>query len=179
MTGMFWEKSPSASSFRVGMLGLCSLHLLARAVAEFFGTGQWEAVISCNNKRALELSSNHRRRIQPSAKCADIRRSFRATKQVFTGGFNYVHIYGHMDQFLSWSQISPMQQLNCVCDTLAKKAILTAIMSGYHNRPTQILPHQDVALVIWGNKATGNISTPLCYHASKKLPQYPHKRQMA
>ena len=64
MTGTFWEKSPSARSlFMAEMLGLCCLHLLARAVAEFFGTGQWEAVISCDNKRALELSSNHRRRI--------------------------------------------------------------------------------------------------------------------
>ncbi len=94
---MFREKSPSASLFRAEMLGLCCLHLLARAVAEFFGTGQWEVVISCNNKRALELSSNHQRRIQPSAKRVDIRCSFWATKQVFTGGFKYVHIYGHMD----------------------------------------------------------------------------------
>jgi hypothetical protein len=62
-----------------------------------------------------------------------------------------------------------MQQLNCVCDTLAKKAILTAIISGYHDRPTQILPRKDVALVIWGNKVTGNISTPLHFHASKEL----------
>jgi hypothetical protein len=157
MTGTFWGKSPSASLFRAEMLGLCCLHLLARAVAEFFGTGQWEAFISCNNKRALELSSNHWQRIRPSAKCADIRRSFRATKQVFTWGFKYVHIYRHMDQFLSWSQLSLMQKLNCVCDTLAKKAILTAIISGYHNRPTQILLRKDVALVIWGNKVTGNI----------------------
>jgi hypothetical protein len=60
-----------------------------------------------------------------------------------------------------------MQQLNCVCDTLAKKAILMAIISGYHDRPTQILPRKDVALVIWGNKVTGNISTLLRFHASK------------
>jgi hypothetical protein len=59
MTGRFWKKSPSASSFRVEMLGLCCLHRLARAVAEFFSTGQWEVVISCDNKRALELSANH------------------------------------------------------------------------------------------------------------------------
>jgi hypothetical protein len=63
MTGTFWEKSPSASLFRAEMLGLCCLHLLARAVAEFFGTGQWEAILLCNNKRALELSSNHQQRI--------------------------------------------------------------------------------------------------------------------
>jgi hypothetical protein len=54
-----------------------------------------------------------------------------------------------------------MQQLNCVCNTLAKKALLLAIISGYHDRPTQILLREDVALVIWGNKVTGDISTPL------------------
>jgi hypothetical protein len=78
MIGTFWEKSPLASSFRVEMLGLACLHLLARAVAEFFAIGHWTAVILCNNKKALELLSHHRRRIRPSAKCADIRRSFRA-----------------------------------------------------------------------------------------------------
>ncbi len=51
MTGTFWEKSPSASSFRAEMLGLACLHLLARAVVEFFNLGQWAAVISCNNKK--------------------------------------------------------------------------------------------------------------------------------
>ncbi len=74
-----------------------------------------------------------------------------------------------MDQFLSWSPLSLMQQLSCVCDTLAKKAIPTAIISGYHDRPTQILPRKDVALVIWGNKVTGNVSTPLRFYASKEL----------
>ena len=81
MTGTFWEKSLSGSSFRAEMLGLCCLHLLAKVVAEFFGIGQWAAVLSCDNKRALELSSNHCRRIKVSANSANIRRSFRATKQ--------------------------------------------------------------------------------------------------
>ncbi len=62
-----------------------------------------------------------------------------------------------------------MQQLNCVCDTLAKKAITMAIIKGYHDKPTQILPRKDVTLVIWGSKATGNISTPLHFYASKEL----------
>ena len=74
-----------------------------------------------------------------------------------------------MDQFLPWSQLSLMQQLNCICNTLAKKALLLAIISGYHDWPTQILPCKDVALVIWGNKVTGDISTPLRFHASKEV----------
>jgi hypothetical protein len=63
MSGMFWEKSPSASLFRAEMLGLCALHLLARAVADFFGKGQWASVLMCNNKQALDLSLHHWRRI--------------------------------------------------------------------------------------------------------------------
>jgi hypothetical protein len=97
MTGTFWEKSPTPSSFRAEMLGLCCLHLLARGVTEFFDIGQLAAILSCNNKRALELSSNHCWKIRPSANSANIRRSFRATKQGFIVGFKYVHIYGHMD----------------------------------------------------------------------------------
>jgi hypothetical protein len=36
LTGTFWERSPSASSYRAEMLGLCALHLLARALTEFY-----------------------------------------------------------------------------------------------------------------------------------------------
>jgi hypothetical protein len=140
MTGTFWEMSPSASSFMGEMLGFACLHLLARAVAEFFAIGHWTAVILCDNKKALELLSHHRWWIRPSAKCANIRRSFRATKQTFIGGFYYVHIYGHMDQYLAWNNLSLMQQLNCVCDTLAKRALMAAIISGYNDRQTQLLP---------------------------------------
>ncbi len=122
------------------MLGLACLHLLARGIAEFYQINKWLAIILCDNKKALELLSHHHQRIQPSAKCADIRRSFHSTKQTYCGGFQYVHIYGHMDQYLPWDQLSLMQQLNCVCDTLAKQALTQAIISGYHERLIQTLP---------------------------------------
>ncbi len=74
-----------------------------------------------------------------------------------------------MDQYLPWIKLKLMQQLNCVYDTLAKMALTNAIISGYHDRPTQLLPGEDVALVIWGNKVTGDISPSLCFHISKEL----------
>jgi hypothetical protein len=56
---------------------------------------------------------------------------------------------------------------------LAKQAIMTAIIRGYHNRQSQLLPNKDVALIIWGNKITGDISSPLYFHASKAVaPKY-------
>ncbi len=106
MTGDFWERSSTASSFQAEMLGLCALHLLACALSEYYNLNDWSPTMCCNNKRALILSSHHRGQIRPSAKCADIRRSFRATKQTYQGGFKYTHVYGHMDHHLSWLQLS-------------------------------------------------------------------------
>jgi hypothetical protein len=40
---------------------------------------------------------------------------------------------------------------------------------GYHDRPTQLLPKEDVAVVIWGNKITNDVSSPIRFHASKKV----------
>jgi hypothetical protein len=120
LTDTFREKSTTASSFWAEMVGLCTLYLFAQAVAEFYKVEQWSSMISCNNKHALKLSSHHRRCIRPSAKCTDIQRNLRTIKQSFTGNFKYFHVYGHMDKYLKWEQLSLVQQLNCVCDTLAK-----------------------------------------------------------
>ena len=72
LTGWCWERSITADSYRAEMLGLCSLHLLARALSEYYKITKWEITISCDNKGALDCSSYHQRRIKPSAKCADI-----------------------------------------------------------------------------------------------------------
>ena len=150
------------------MLGLCSLHLLARALSEFYQIQDWDATLCCDNKSALEQSAYTRKRIRPSAKCADIQRSLKSTKHTFKGKFTYLHVYGHMDKYLLWHQLSLIQQLNCVCDTLAKQAVKIALTQGYHDRPTQLLPKEDVAVVIWGNKITDDVSSSIRFHASKE-----------
>jgi hypothetical protein len=61
-------------------------------------------------------------------------------KHTCKGKFTYLHVYGHMDKYLLWHQLSLIQQLNCVCNTLAKQAVTLTMTQGYHNRPTQLLP---------------------------------------
>jgi hypothetical protein len=74
-----------------------------------------------------------------------------------------------MNRILKWEQLTLRWQLNCICNTLAKKWITTALNHGYHNKQTSLLPKEDVALFIWGNKITGNISSPLRFYASKEV----------
>jgi hypothetical protein len=115
-------------------------------------------MLCCDNKCALEVSSYHTRRIRPSAKCADIRRSLNAVKQLQSGTFRYVHVYGHMDRMLKWEQLTLTQQLNCGCNRLVKRSVTTAIIHGYHDCPTQLLPKEDVAFVICGATKSQQIS---------------------
>jgi hypothetical protein len=59
----------------------------------------------------------------------------------------------------------------CVCDTTKKGAVQRAIATGYISTPTQMLPQEDIAIVIWGNKITSDVSHPIRFHASKEIAQ--------
>ncbi len=43
------------------------------------------------------------------------------------------------------------------------------MMQGYHDRPTQLLPKEDVVVVIWGNNITDDISYPIRFNVSKEV----------
>ncbi len=53
----------------------------------------------------------------------------------------------------------------------------TAIVAGYHGGPTQILPQEDVVLIVWGDKVTGDISGSLHFHANKSAARKYHIHQ--
>jgi hypothetical protein len=57
--------------------------------------------------------------------------------------------------------------------------VTTAIIKRYHNKPTQLLSCKDVALVVWGNKVTGNISGLLQFHTSKAVTRnyFQHRKR--
>jgi hypothetical protein len=74
-----------------------------------------------------------------------------------------------MDKYLLWHQLSLVQQLKCACNTTAKGAVQRAISTGYTSTPTQILPQEDIAILIWGNKITSDASHPVPFHASKEI----------
>ena len=89
-----------------------------------------------------------------------------------------------MDTYLLWHQLSLVQQLTCVCNTTAKGADQRAIATGYISTWTKILPQEDIAIVIWGNKITSDVSHPVRFYASKEIARgllsdtkkWPHDR---
>jgi hypothetical protein len=86
--------------------------------------------------------------IKPSTACSDLHCTLCSTKNNFTGRFRYQHVAGHMDKYLLWHQLSLVQQLNCICDTTAKGAVQRANTTGYISTLTQLLPREDVVIVV-------------------------------
>ena len=156
LAGSFCEYSPGASSYRGEMLGLCALQLLLLAVDTWYeGEVVNSITIYCDNEKAGERAHEEHRRIKPSWACADVLRSFRDTKLSLTIPIQFAHVPAHMDDLLPWDQLSLAEQLNCMCDSLAKSALRKGYEEGYHDK-TNMLPRERTAVVFDVGKASSD-----------------------
>ena len=69
---------------------------------------------------------------------------------------SYHHVMGHLDTMLRWDQITEIQKLNVICDSMAKKALIHAVQ-------TQVFidrgfPFEDISLICGGHKVSGSPS---------------------
>ena len=62
----------------------------------------------------------------------------------------------HIDRFLRWHQLSMTQKLNCICDYQAKSEVYRAIRYGSIHALKSLLPREDIAMFIGGEKMTNS-----------------------
>ena len=65
----------------------------------------------------------------------------------------------HQDKYKLWSELTIEQQLNCVCDTLAKSAVTRSLQPAHIRTTTLRLPCESAAVVISGIKQTSDVAT--------------------
>ena len=76
---------------------------------------------------AVSISRKRKRRVRPSASCADILRNIRNTRNKTKATIQYDHVDGYMDKYLLLTQMTLEQQMNYVCDKEANKAVERSI----------------------------------------------------
>ncbi len=70
----------------------------------------------------------------------------------------YEHVRAHQDNLKPWSMLTLMEQLNVICDELAKGAVLRYLTDiTQEGRGTQLLPLEKVAIIVNGEKLTTNV----------------------
>ena len=165
--GNFYEFSEAAGSYRGELLGLLAIHVLAAAFESFYDIHIGKVKICCDNKGALYKSAEQRRRIPTGASQADIKRVLRNVKGVLRGTLQYEWVPSHQDRYKLWNQLPIEQQLNCMCDTLAKKAVADSLFQPPREAKTQLLPKEKVAVIIDGVKQTSDVARAARFHLGR------------
>lgn len=178
----FAERSANAGSYRAELLGLYSIHLFLLAMEQTYPTTVHTKsnTISCDNLKALEKASEQRRRIPTWMKAPDILRGLRNTKRLLTVLRQYRHVAAHMDDVLSWKDLSLTQQLNVQCDLLAKAAVgraQCALDNGLFP-DTNTLPREPAALLINGVKLTSDPTKSLRHHIGRHLAKQYYRQEL-
>jgi ribonuclease HI len=167
----FAELSPAASSYRAEALGLYSIHAFIHALSTHYQLQTGAAEICCDNKAALDESQRRKKRIGTSAACADVFRGIRSmTSSLPTIHWTYTWVRSHMDDILVWQELTRAQQLNVMCDTLAKRAAEEAIATATFDvlaLPTQLLPHENIAVFVSSVKQTSDPAMQIRFSCGK------------
>ena len=77
-----------------------------------------------------------------------------------------------MDRVKLWHQLRYEQQLNCMCDNLAKGAVQRSILQGMVRDTNELLPREATAVYLGGEKMTSTMDKPLRCDLSKQRAQY-------
>ncbi len=159
LRGSFFELSADADSYRAEALGLLALHTLLAAFQLFYEFTAASVKLCCDNESALYKSRERRRRIPTGASQADIWRALRNVKLLADTALTYEWVKGHADRYTRWELLSLEEQLNTLCDALAKSAVSrTAMQAQRRDLSRQTLPQERAAVFVGGRKQTSDVA---------------------
>ena len=110
------------------MLGLLALYAIMAAVHTHFKLTETSGVIIGDNQGALGQAHRKIKRVTPSEKQTDIIRAIRAAKYHCQGTkLEKRWVKSHVDNLKQWKDLTIEEQLNTICDELAKEAVREGI----------------------------------------------------
>ena len=128
------------------------------AVSGFLGLGLFYRSMSprfgCDNKGVVHHGNHPWRPLPAKQGQADVLRYYKNLVRSAPAKCKMYHVHGHLDRYLSRSEMSPAELLNCECDHLAGAALRSAVES--NNYISRILPGEDIVVSVNGCKITGS-----------------------
>jgi hypothetical protein len=161
LRGSFNEISAAAGLYQGKLLGLVALHTLILVVADYYNL---QCVSEKNNISTLNQASRIRKRVRSEIKHSDLQRAIRTYKCKVNMALKYQHIKAHQEAIKPWSMLTLEEQLNVICDKLAKEAVLRYLSNATpEGRGVQLLPLEKVTILVNGEKLTTNVGQEVRY----------------
>ena len=161
------DNSPSANAFRGKLLGLLAIHLILHSIqaTSFELTGTVQIHSDCTG--ALQtVSSLPTSGIPPKWQHADILKILSIYGNIPGIDLIFHHVKAHQDDGTQWQHLSRTSQLNCACDTEAKRRILKYLPSP---QAQHRLPQEPISMIIDQQKCTSDSDAVLRLHAHKRV----------
>ncbi len=161
--GNLYEVSNSASSYQGELLGLLAIHHLLLSICEFYNIDKTHCKVCCDNIAALQQTEWQQQRIKTSASQADVLRAVWTMKITPALYLLYLHFDAHQDRKKLWWQLTLEEQLNCVCDSLAKVTIIRGMTRRMGRMTIHLLPCEKAAIIVNRYKLTTEMAKEVCY----------------
>jgi hypothetical protein len=159
------EKSDlfSADNYRAEILGGISLQLIIRAACDGkYVTPSARPQIGCDNKGVVHHGSHPWRPLMANQSQADALRYYRELVRTCPFKCKFYHVHGHLDRYLIYDEMTPLERLNCDCDELADSALQISVKTGEFI--SRVLPGEDIVVSIDGSKVTGPYERTITRH---------------
>ena len=166
LTFSMTDTSPSANAFRGELIGLLAIHLILHSIHKAQPTLKGKVQIYSDCTGALRtILSLPRSGIPPKWKHADILKVMSIVSRAHPFSLSYHHIKAHQDDSTDWHQVSCPSQLNCACDSEAKRRIMEHIPT---QRTQCSFPLEPLVMIIEHLKCTSDSDSTLRYYAHKQ-----------
>ena len=177
--GAWVERSDqySADNYRAELLGALALHeLIHVAMAGQYVPMAFTIRVGCDNKGVVHHENHPYRPMPDRQPQADLLRALKHRIKRAPYKARCYHVMAHLDDLLSWDQLTFDEQTNVHADKLAETALKDAVASGRFISRT--FPSEDMVIHVCGSKVTGSARPAIlrCWGAKEAREFYHCKR---
>lgn len=161
--GSFAKTSNDVSAYKGELLGLLAIHLLLEQAQSIYGTSPLPTHLYSKCQSAInkinQLSPNQ---ISTKLQQFDILKLLSLARLQMGAPPKLLHVRTHQDDHSSFQSLSLPAQLNCKCDSTAKRHLLWYIYQGH--KCQYRLPLELITVFVATQKATMDKSHALTFH---------------
>ena len=145
----------SADNYRAEILGGIVLQLLLRTACEGkYVSPSMRPRVGCDNNGVVYHGNHPRRPLPANQPQADVLRYYKQLVRDQKFRCKMYHVHGHLDQYLSYEEMTPAERLNCDCDKSASAALSLALeLDEFIDR---VLPNEDLVVLLDDAKVSGS-----------------------
>ena len=165
----------SQCSHRSEMWGMLGIIMTTNAFCLDHNITEGSIIAKCDGEGTIKILTWLHKITKNSRKHYDIITAIQGALDVSPIQWQFVHLKGHQDKYMSFSQLDRWAQLNVLVDSMAKDEVTRVLHTTGRNGDTIPIPYNQCR-VFW--EAHDGTTVPICSHLNDTLMYLIQKRKL-